>query len=133
MPSGGANDIASLAKRTVIVMRQGKQRFVERADYITSPGYLSGYSSRKEAGLRGGGPSAVITDMGVFRFDDVTKEMYLDTYHPGVSIEEIKQNTGFDVKVSPLVRETEPPTVEEIELLRKEIDPRGIYIKRRTS
>jgi glutaconate CoA-transferase subunit B len=131
--SGGANDIASLAKRTVIVMRQGKQRFVERVDYITSPGYLSGYSSRKEAGLRGGGPSTVITDMGVFRFDDVTKEMYLDTYHPGVSIEEIKQNTGFDVKVSPLVRETEPPTVEEIELLRKEIDPRGIYIKRRTS
>jgi len=59
--------------------------------------------------------------------------MYLESYHPGVSIQEIKENTGFDLKISPSVRETEPPTVEEIELLRKEIDPRGVYIKRGTS
>jgi len=68
--------------------------------------------------------------MGVFRFDEKTKEVFIDTYHPGVSIEQIKENTGFDIKVSPYVKETEPPTIEEIELLRNEIDPKDEYIKR---
>lgn len=127
--SGGANDIASLSKRVVIIMRHGVQRFVEKVDYITSPGYLNGYDSRERAGLKGG-PSAVISDMGTFRFDEKTKEMYIDTYHRGATVEQIKENTGFDIKVSPTVEETKPPTVEEIELLRNEIDPNGVYLRR---
>lgn len=126
--SGGANDIASLAKRIIIIMRPGKEKFVEKVDYITSPGYLDGPGARERAGLRGGGPAAVITTMGVFRFDKKTKEMYIDTYHPGATIEQIKENTSFDLKVSPEVRETETPTPEQIKILR-ELDPEGLFLK----
>ncbi|MFH1821103.1 MAG: CoA-transferase [Methanobacteriota archaeon] len=125
--SGGANDIASSAKRVVIIIRHEKEKFVEKVDYITSPGYLNGPGAREKAGLRGGGPSVVISTMGTFRFDDKTKEMYLDTYHPGITIEQVRQNTGFHLKVSPSVRETEPPTVQQINILR-EVDREGLFL-----
>jgi glutaconate CoA-transferase subunit B len=85
--------------------------------------------AREREGLPGGGPSAVISTMGILRFDDKTKEMYLDTYHPGVTIDQIKQNTGWDLKISPNVRQTEIPTKEEIKTLR-DLDPEGIFLRR---
>lgn len=128
--SGGANPIGSLVKKTVIMMQHVKQRFPEKVDFITTPGYINGPRAREKAGLPPGtGPVAVITNKAVLRFDSETKEMCLDTVHPGNTVEEVKENTGWDLKVSPDVRETEPPTEEEIELIRTKVDPkRLIYI-----
>jgi glutaconate CoA-transferase subunit B len=123
--SGGANDIASSAKRTMIMIRQERRRFVERVDYITSPGYIDGGDSRKKAGLVGGGPVLVITDKATFRFDKVTKEMYLDSVHPGVTVEEARE-VGWDLKVAEQVKTTESPSEEEIRIIRM-LDPLGIY------
>ena len=125
--SGGANDIATSAKRTIIIMRSTRRCFVEKVDYITSPGYLDGPGCREKYGMPGGGPEIVISAEGTFRFDPETKEMYLATYHPGVSVEEIREMVPWDLKVSSDVRETEPPTEEEIEILRL-LDPSGMYV-----
>ena len=129
--SGGANAIGSLAKRTIIIMAHGKNRFVKKVDYLTTPGYLTGPGAREKAGLPPGtGPSAVISTLGIFRFESKTKEMYLDLYYPGVTIEQIRQNTEWDLKVSPEVKEVTPPTFKELEILR-EIDPQGIFLGKR--
>ncbi|MBC7345412.1 MAG: glutaconate CoA-transferase, partial [Clostridia bacterium] len=98
--SGGANDIASSARRTIIMMRLEKRRFLDQVDFITSPGHLRGGNSRRECGLPGGGPSAVITDKCIMRFDDETRELFLDSVHPGVSVEEVKAGVSWDLKVS---------------------------------
>ncbi len=127
--SGGGCEIAGLAKRIIIITPHEKRRMMEKVDFITSPGFIDGPGGRERFGLNGG-PSAVVTTMGVLRFDEKTKEMYLDTYHPGLSIDQVKQNTGWDLKISPNVKETEPPTVKEVEILRKELDPQGIYLKK---
>ncbi|RKO67420.1 CoA-transferase [Desulfofundulus salinus] len=124
--SGGANDIASSAHRTVITIPLEKRRFLERVDYITSPGYLDGYNSRKKAGLPGGGPVAIITNKCIFRFDPETKEAYLDSVHPGVSVEEVRANVSWDLKVAPEVKVTPPPTEEQLRIIRI-IDRAGIY------
>jgi glutaconate CoA-transferase subunit B len=113
--SGGAHEIGSYSGRTLIIMRKGK--FVETLDYLTTPGYLDGYDSRAKLGIPGG-PAAVITPKGVFRFDKVTKEMYLDSYHAGITIEEIRADIPWDLKVSPNVRRTGIPTDEEIRIMR---------------
>ena len=125
--SGGANDLASSAKRTVIMMRQEGRRFVNKLDYITSPGYLTGPGAREKAGLHGGGPAAVITTMGVYRFDAETKEMYLDKIHPGVSLEKIREQVQWNLKVSPNLETTQPPTKEEVMIMRI-LDPEGVYL-----
>ena len=127
--SGGACDLA-MAKRGLIIMPHEKRRLVEKVDFVTSPGHMGGPEARKKRGTLGGGPSAVITTLGILRFDKDTGEMYLDSCHPGVSVEEVRQNTGWDLKVSPTIRQTEPPTAEELRLLREQIDPRGIFLKR---
>ena len=127
--SGGGCEIAGLSKRIVIVTPHEKRRMVEKVDFITSPGFLSGAISRAQAGLTGG-PSAVITTMGVLRFEEASKEMYLHSYHPGLSVDQVKQNTGWDLKISPKVTETEPPTTQEVEILRKDLDPKGIFLKK---
>jgi glutaconate CoA-transferase subunit B len=127
--SGGGCEIASLSKRIVIITPHEKRRLVERVDFITSPGFLEGTDARERADL-GGGPSAVITTMGVLRFDEETKEMYLASYHPGLSVDQVKQNTGWDLDVSQEITETEPPTFEEIQILRKDLDPTGIFLKK---
>lgn len=117
--SGGACDVGCFCKRTIITLMQNRKRFPEKVDFITVPGYLDGPKARKRAGLPlGTGPYCVITQLGVYRFDEETKEMYLDSYHPRVRIDEIKKNTGWDLKVSPQIRETEPPTKKEIKALR---------------
>jgi glutaconate CoA-transferase subunit B len=127
--SGGGCEIAGLSKRIIIITPHEKRRMVQRVDFVTSPGFLDGASARERLGLDGG-PSSVITTMGVLRFDEKTKEMYLSSHHPGVSLDEIKQNTGWDLKISPSVRETEPPTVREVEILRRDLDPEGIFLKK---
>lgn len=127
--SGGANDIASSARRTVIMMRLEGRRFVEKVDYVTSPGYLTGPGARERAGLLGGGPAAVVTTGGVFRFGSETKEMYLASIHPGVKVEDVRAQVSWDLKISPDLKETEPPTEEELSIMRI-LDPYGVYLGR---
>ncbi|MGM0398406.1 MAG: CoA-transferase subunit beta [Halobacteriota archaeon] len=124
--SGGANDIGSLANETIITMRQDENSFVEKLDFRTTPGYLDGPGSRREAGLpKDTGPSRVITQYGVYGFDDETREMEVEMLHPGVDEATVNENSSFDIHVGEYSRSPEP-TSEELELLREEIDPRGI-------
>jgi glutaconate CoA-transferase subunit B len=109
------------------MVRLEKRRFVQRVDFITSPGHLEGGTSRKKAGLVGGGPSAVITNKAIFRFDDTTGEMYLESAHPGVTIEEVKESVSWDLKTAEKVKVTPPPTPEELMVIRL-LDPLGIYL-----
>jgi len=127
--SGGGCEIAGLSKRIVIITPHEKRRMVDKVDFITSPGFLDGSDARARFKLTGG-PSAVITTMGVLRFDERTKEMYLESYHPGLSLDQVKQNTGWNLRVSPSVKETEPPTAEEVRILREDLDPQGIFLKK---
>lgn len=127
--SGGANDIASLAKRIMVIMRHEPKKLSERVKYITSPGHLMGGRSRQEAGLRGGGPVQVITDKAVLDFDPETKRMRLASVHPGVSVAEVIENTGFPLLVPTTVPVTEEPTAEELELIRREVDPDRAYTR----
>jgi len=121
--SGGANDAASHSKRIVILIPHEKRRLPEKVSFITSPGHIQGPDDRKEAGLKGGGPSRVITDLAVLGFHHKSKMMQLISLHPGVSVTEIKKNTGFELIIPKKVRTTEPPTVEQLKLLRSKIDP----------
>lgn len=127
--SGGACTIASSAKKLIVIMPHEKRRFIEKVDFITSPGYLNG--EREEIGLIGGGPTVVITDMGVLKFDLDTKEMYLHSVHPGVTVEKVKENTDWDLKISDQLNTTPSPTRKELKILREELDPKGIFLGRR--
>ncbi len=124
--SGGACDLASLAKRHIIIMAHEKRRFVPKVDYITSPGYGDGPGWRERAGLPRGGPAAVITTLGVLRFDPQTREMVLASVHPGVAIEDVVANTGWSLKVAQNVRQTPAPTEVELAILRR-FDPQGFW------
>lgn len=124
--SGGANDIASSAGRTIITMPLQKRRFLERVDYITSTGHIDGYDARTKAGLVGGGPAAIITNKCIFRFDEVTKEAYLDSVHPGVTVEEVINEVSWELKTAPEVKVTEEPTAEQVRLIRI-LDANKIY------
>ncbi len=124
--SGGANDIACSAKRTLIMMDQQKRRFLEKVDYITSPGYLDGPGARQKYGYTGDGPSVIITNMGIFRFDEETKEAYLDSVHPGLDVDEVAAEVSWDLKVASDVKMTSPPSAEEVEIIRT-LDEMKIY------
>lgn len=124
--SGGACDLASLAKRHIIIMKHEKRRFVEKVDYITSPGYGDGGDWRQRVGLPRGGPSTVITTLGILRFDPETKEMILTSVHPGVTVAEVKANTGWDLRVADDVGETPIPTAAELAILTR-FDPHGFW------
>ena len=126
--SGGGNDIASLAKKTLVIMPHQKRKFPPKVRYITSPGYLQGGSSRRDAGLKGGGPEKIITDKAVLGFDEKSKRMKLISVHPGVDIEDVVENTGFELVIEK-VETTETPKDNEIKLLREVIDPLRMYIK----
>ena len=127
--SGGANDLGSLCHRTIVLMRQDTRKFVEKLDYLTTPGYLSGPGAREKAGLpRNTGPYRVITQLGVMGFDDESKKMTLVSTHPGVSVRDIVDNTGFKLIVPDTVPMTVSPSTEELRLLREEIDPNRIVI-----
>jgi glutaconate CoA-transferase, subunit B len=126
--SGGGCDLACLAKRSLIIMAHEPRRFVDRVSYITSPGYGDGGNWRQEIGLPGGGPSAVITTLGVLRFDALTKEMYLQSIHPGVRVDDVRAATGWDLRVADSLHQTPAPSVEELGLLRQ-FDPQGFWTK----
>ena len=126
--SGGANDMATSGKRVLAIMPQDPKKFVEKVDYLTTPGYLDGPGARKRLGMIGGGPSVVVSTMAVYKFDEVTKEMVLTEYFPGQSVEKVRANCSFDLNIADDVRETESPTEEEIALLRN-IDPTGFYLR----
>lgn len=126
--SGGSNDIMSSCGRTVVMMRQKKRAFTTDLDYMTAPGYLDGPGARADLGLEGGGPAAVITDMAVFRFDDETKEMVLDTTHPGVTEQAVREEVQWDLDVTGDLETTPEPTRGEIAVLRA-IDPTDIVLR----
>ena len=125
--SGGACEIASLAKRILIITRHERRTFPEKIDFVTSPGFLGGKWEREQLKLEGGGPNAVITDLGVLRFDKETGEMILESIHPGVKLEDVKKNTGWDLKISKDLKITKEPSEEELLILRQ-LDPRRIYL-----
>lgn len=125
--SGGANDIGSSARRTVYMMTLEKRRFVSHVDYITTPGYLNGGDSRERVGLCGSGPVSVITNKCIFKFDEGTKEMYVESLHPYVAIEEVRKEVTWDIKIAPKLKITEPPTVQQVKFIR-ELDPSGIIL-----
>jgi glutaconate CoA-transferase subunit B len=126
--SGGSCDIGSLANRTIIIAAQERRRLPEKVSYITTPGWLHGGDSRQRSGLKRGGPSAIITDKSVIRFEEESKAAYLKSYHPGSSPEMVKQETGYDIDSSRAV-ETTKPTEEEIRILREIVDPERIFLK----
>ncbi|MGA9049385.1 MAG: CoA-transferase [Dehalococcoidia bacterium] len=128
--SGGANDIASLAHKTIIIVGgQSKRTFVSKVDFLTSPGYLSGPGAREKAGLPlATGPYRVITQFAVYGFDDKTKGMKLISLHPGVSLEEVRDNSSFDIIIPEKYGTSLVPTERDLEILRKDIDPTGMLI-----
>jgi len=126
--SGGSQEIAAWANRCYVLTPHQKRRFPEKCDFRTSAGYLSGRSEREAARLRGQGPVAVVTDIG-FMEPDPTGELVLTALHPGKTAEEAKANTGWDLKIAASLRSTEPPSEEELRILRQELDPQGIYLK----
>jgi glutaconate CoA-transferase subunit B len=129
--SGGANDFASFCWHTLIMTQHDARRFVERVDFLTSPGYLTGAGAREEAGLPPNtGPYRVITDLAVMGFDEKTKRMQVEYLHPGVSFEQVQQNTGFEMLQGDEVRETVPPSERELRVLREQVDPHGYLIGR---
>lgn len=129
--SGGANDVGSLCWRTIIILAHEKRRFVEKLDFMTTPGYLTGPSARESMGLpQDSGPYRVVTNMGVLGFEEKTKNMMLLSVHQGVTVDQVVNNTGFELVIPEKVETTPTPTAEELRLLREQIDPKGIYIGR---
>jgi acyl CoA:acetate/3-ketoacid CoA transferase beta subunit len=129
--SGGANDFASMCWRTLIMTVHAKSRFVEQVDFITSPGYLTGPGAREAAGLPpNSGPYKIITNLAVMGFDARTKTMTVESLNPGVTREDVQENTGFELKFSDEITDTHPPTAEELTILREEVDPLKLVIGR---
>ena len=129
--SGGGNDFASYCWHTMVMTNHDSRRFVEKVDFITSPGYLTGPGAREAAGLpRNSGPYKVITDLGVMGYDEETKRMRVEQLHPGVTFEMIQENTGFEMLKADHIEETEEPTQLELKILREEVDPQGYLIGR---
>jgi len=124
--TGGANPIASLASKILVAMHHERKRFVEKVDFITAPGYLHGGDTREKAGLTEGGVYQVITHLGIFGFDKTTRRMRLQALHPGASVEEVKERTGFEMLIPEDLSYTDPPTEEELRILR-ELDPDQRY------
>lgn len=124
--SGGGNDIASSARRTVMIMRHEARKLNEVVSFITSPGYLRGDGERAALGLIGG-PSRVITDKAVFGFDPESKRMRIESIHPVSSLDDVLSNMSFQPIVPADIPVTAPPTEEQVHLIREEIDPEGKY------
>ena len=129
--SGGANDIASHARKVLIIARHERRRFPERCDYVTSPGYIDGPEGRKRAGLPVPYPDIhVVTDLAVMSIDKSVGMLRVGKLMPGVSLEQVRRNTGFDPLVVSEVATVDPPSERELRLLREEVDPTGVYLKR---
>jgi len=127
--SGGANDVGSHCWKTIAIMRQDRRRFLDKVDFITTPGYLTGPGAREAAGLPPGtGPYRVVTNLAVLGFHPETRRMQLLATQPNVTIQEVINNTGFDLSLAETIATNPPPTPEEIHLLREEIDKDRLYI-----
>jgi glutaconate CoA-transferase, subunit B len=130
--SGGACEIAINARQVFVIMRQSKRSFVEKIDFRTSPGNLGGAENaariRKEQGWLGSGPSVVVTDLGIYHFDE-NGEMRLDSLHPGATLDQIRDTMGWSPKIAEPLATTPVPTPEELRLIREELDPDGAYTK----
>ncbi len=125
--SGGACDVASFVSRTIIFMQHEKRKFVKKLDYFTSPGWIDGPDGRKKTGLGPGGPEAVITNLGILRFDNKSKEMYLAAYYPGITRAEVQQETGFTLDLS-RAQIAPPPSTSELKILRERCDPQRLIL-----
>lgn len=128
--SGGANEVGSFCWKTIVIMRQhDKKRFVKKLDFLTTPGYLTGPGARERAGLPPNtGPYRVVSNLGLMGFDDKTKRMTLLAIHPGVTVQQVLANTEFEMLVAAKVTVNEPPSPEELRILREEVDPDKLYI-----
>lgn len=126
--SGGSMEIAAWANRYYILTPHQKRRFPEKVNFRTSAGFLGGRAEREASRLRGAGPLAVVTDLG-FMEPDENGELVLTALHPGATVEQARENTGWDLKVASNLRTTAPLTAEELGILRNELDPDRIYLK----
>ncbi|MGH9103468.1 MAG: CoA-transferase subunit beta [Acidimicrobiales bacterium] len=123
--AGGAPEIAACCKEVIVVLRHARRSFVEKVDFVTSVGYASGRGDRERLGLAGGGPSAVITDLGILRPDPCTCELMLTEVHPGVSVAEVVAATGWELATAPRMGTTAAPTAAELDILRRLRSPGG--------
>jgi glutaconate CoA-transferase subunit B len=123
--TGGGNDIASLT-RMIVAMKHEKRRFVERVDFVTSPGFLTGGDSRRRAGLSAGGMFRVVTDLAILGFDDNSKRMTVLALHPGATLAEVQANTGFELTAASDLVTTDTPSDRELAVLRH-LDPDRVY------
>jgi glutaconate CoA-transferase subunit B len=129
--SGGANDLASLCWRIMVVTNHDKRRFVEKLDFVTTPGYLNGPGAREAAGLPADtGPYRVITDLAVMGYHETSKRMQVLSLHPGVTMDQVRANTGFAIEAVSAVTTTPPPGDEELRILREEVDPHRYLLGR---
>jgi glutaconate CoA-transferase, subunit B len=127
--SGGANDVGSHCWRTIAIMRHDKKRFVEKVDFITTPGYLSGPGSREAAGLPpDSGPYRVVSNLGILGYHPDSKRMMLLATHPGITVNDIVENTGFELLIAEHVEDNPAPSAEELRILREEVDKQRLYI-----
>ena len=127
--SGGACEIAIHARHILVIMRQAKRSFVDRLDFRTSPGHSGDPIHDAARGWHGTGPTSVVTDLGTYGFDEATGEMTLVTLHPGMTLDDVRANMGWEPKVTPDLGQTPEPTAEELRLIREELDPGGVHAK----
>jgi glutaconate CoA-transferase subunit B len=128
--SGGANDVGSACWRTIAIMIHDKRRFMEKIDFLTTPGYLGGPGAREAAGLPANtGPYRVVTNLCTLGYDEKSKRMKLLSLNPGVTVEDVIENTGFELLMADEITHNGPPTAEELKILRTEVDPDGLYRK----
>jgi glutaconate CoA-transferase subunit B len=125
--SGGACEIAINAQRTFMIMRLKRRAFVDKLDFLTSPGHLTGGDSRARLGLPGGGPELVITDKAILNFSSPQREMQLSELYPGVAVSDVQAEVGWPLRLAETIKETAAPTTEELHLIRDEVDPQGMY------
>lgn len=123
--SGGACEIALMCRRVLIITRLSQRTFVEKLDFVTSPGFLEGGEARIRLGRYGEGPAAVITDMGIFRFDSITHEMFLASLYPGCTVESVQGQIGWPLRIANELDMVASPAEEELRILRQELDPAG--------
>jgi len=127
--SGGGNDVGSHCWRTIAIMRHDKRRFVEKVDFITTPGYLSGPNARENAGLPPGtGPYRVVSNLAVMSYHPESKWMTLIATQPGITVDQVLENTGFELLLADEITENPPPSAEELRILREEVDRERFYI-----
>jgi len=125
--SGGGNDISSLTDM-IVAMKHEKRRFVEKVDFVTSPGWLAGQRSRAECGLPQGGMWRVVTDLAIMGFDAESRQMQVLGLNPGVSRQQVEDNTGFKLLFADNLEAIAPPLPQELKVLRQ-LDPERLYTR----